>query len=171
MGANGTAMNAPVASQFLLSQPQHHDAQRLREIPYNYTSYSDREIVHRLLGAEAWELLCALRSERRTGRSAYLLFEIIGDIWVVLRNPYLHDDLLENPKRLQQFIQSLEQRLNVIDARREAHVPERDQKVLRLLQSARAAMTNFERDRKSTRLNSSHVAISYAVFCLKKNNI
>src|SRR5437870_10715140 len=26
------------------------------------------------------------------------------------------------------------------------------------------------RDRKSTRLNSSHVAISYAVFCLKKNS-
>src|SRR5690625_5454013 len=25
-----------------------------------------------------------------------------------------------------------------------------------------------QRDRKSTRLNSSHVAISYAVFCLKK---
>src|SRR5437870_8376326 len=27
------------------------------------------------------------------------------------------------------------------------------------------------RDRKSTRLNSSHVAISYAVFCLKKKNM
>src|SRR5699024_12244927 len=27
-----------------------------------------------------------------------------------------------------------------------------------------------EKDRKSTRLNSSHVSISYAVFCLKKNN-
>src|SRR5437870_9652183 len=26
-------------------------------------------------------------------------------------------------------------------------------------------------DRKSTRLNSSHVAISYAVFCLKKKNL
>src|SRR3989442_9802136 len=26
------------------------------------------------------------------------------------------------------------------------------------------------RDRKSTRLNSSHVRISYAVFCLKKNS-
>src|SRR5699024_11696196 len=26
------------------------------------------------------------------------------------------------------------------------------------------------RDRKSTRLNSSHVSISYAVFCLKKKN-
>src|SRR5690625_6849997 len=28
--------------------------------------------------------------------------------------------------------------------------------------------TRFPGDRKSTRLNSSHVAISYAVFCLKK---
>src|SRR5207302_5767233 len=27
-----------------------------------------------------------------------------------------------------------------------------------------------KRDRKSTRLNSSHVKISYAVFCLKKKN-
>src|SRR5690625_6837166 len=29
---------------------------------------------------------------------------------------------------------------------------------------------HWGRDRKSTRLNSSHVAISYAVFCLKKKN-
>src|SRR5436309_8973082 len=29
----------------------------------------------------------------------------------------------------------------------------------------------FERDRKSTRLNSSHVKISYAVFCLKKKKL
>src|SRR3989442_4834203 len=28
----------------------------------------------------------------------------------------------------------------------------------------------FKEDRKSTRLNSSHVRISYAVFCLKKKN-
>src|SRR5437773_7625255 len=27
-----------------------------------------------------------------------------------------------------------------------------------------------DRDRKSTRLNSSHITISYAVFCLKKKN-
>src|SRR5207249_4332544 len=29
----------------------------------------------------------------------------------------------------------------------------------------------WRRDRKSTRLNSSHVSISYAVFCLKKKNV
>src|SRR3989442_15730381 len=33
------------------------------------------------------------------------------------------------------------------------------------------AASNRQRDRKSTRLNSSHVRISYAVFCLKKKNI
>src|SRR2546430_7827330 len=30
------------------------------------------------------------------------------------------------------------------------------------------SLTHHERDRKSTRLNSSHSQISYAVFCLKK---
>src|SRR5256885_17004588 len=30
---------------------------------------------------------------------------------------------------------------------------------------------NYDRDRKSTRLNSSHLVISYAVFCLKKKKI
>src|SRR5438477_6343415 len=31
-----------------------------------------------------------------------------------------------------------------------------------------ATATNHHEDRKSTRLNSSHMSISYAVFCLKK---
>ncbi len=74
-------------------------APRLREIPYNYTSFSDREIVIRLLGDDMWQLLAELRGERRTGRSARMLFEVLGDIWVVDRNPYLQDDLLDNPKR------------------------------------------------------------------------
>src|SRR5207253_9519910 len=33
------------------------------------------------------------------------------------------------------------------------------------------ALFSATRDRKSTRLNSSHVAISYAVFCLKKKKL
>src|SRR5437870_8593308 len=36
------------------------------------------------------------------------------------------------------------------------------------LRDHRTPVDLFTRDRKSTRLNSSHVAISYAVFCLKK---
>ncbi|MDD1650359.1 MAG: DUF3683 domain-containing protein, partial [Methylococcaceae bacterium] len=66
---------------------------RVREIPYNYTSFSDREIVIRLLGPENWAILDELRSQRVTGRSARMLYEVLGDIWVVQRNPYLEDDL------------------------------------------------------------------------------
>src|SRR5262245_10345180 len=35
---------------------------------------------------------------------------------------------------------------------------------------AMPGMSGLEADRKSTRLNSSHLGISYAVFCLKKKN-
>src|SRR5438034_7272832 len=35
----------------------------------------------------------------------------------------------------------------------------------------RARLGRGQRDRKSTRLNSSHTVISYAVFCLKKKKI
>ena len=56
---------------------------RLREIPYNYTSLADREIVIRLLGEPLWDVLDELRAERRTGRSARMLYEVLGDIWVV----------------------------------------------------------------------------------------
>ena len=60
--------------------------ERIREIPYNYTSFSDREIVIRLLGEKAWEILTELRNFRRTGRSSRMLYEVLGDIWVVNRD-------------------------------------------------------------------------------------
>src|SRR5437870_6656910 len=41
---------------------------------------------------------------------------------------------------------------------------------LRGLRTTGCVFTECDLDRKSTRLNSSHVAISYAVFCLKKKN-
>jgi FAD/FMN-containing dehydrogenase/Fe-S oxidoreductase len=91
---------------------------RLREIPYNYTSFSDREIVIRLLGEPAWRTLVELRAERRTGRSSRMLYEVLGDIWVVQRNPYLQDDLLENAGRRAALVAALRHRLSEIQKRR-----------------------------------------------------
>jgi FAD/FMN-containing dehydrogenase/Fe-S oxidoreductase len=116
---------------------------RLREIPYNYTSFSDREIVMRLLGAPAWQILHELRSERRTGRSARMLYEVLGDIWVVQRNPYLQDDLVDNPKRRRLLIEALHHRLREIERRRDAADAERDRKVGELLSAARRAVESF----------------------------
>ena len=137
-------MNAPLPPQALRAGA---DAPvRLREIPYNYTSFSDREIVIRLLGEAAWRVLDELRGERRTGRSARMLYEVLGDIWVVQRNPYLQEDLLDNPKRRRLLIEALHHRLHEIDKRREPQDAERDGKVGLLLTAARKAVAKFETD-------------------------
>ncbi|MBP8266687.1 MAG: DUF3683 domain-containing protein, partial [Zoogloea sp.] len=122
--------------------------QRLREIPYNYTSFSDREIVIRLLGADAWQTLDALRSERVTGRSARMLYEVLGDVWVVQRNPYLQDDLLANRDRRGALIEALRHRLDEVEKRREESGkvdPERSAKVAHLIAAAHGAVDRFKR--------------------------
>ena len=143
-------MNAPQTLRAVL--PADDAAPRLREIPYNYTSFSDREIVIRLLGDDAWRALDELRAERRTGRSARMLYEVLGDIWVVQRNPYLQDDLLDHPKRRRALVEALWHRLHEIERRRtgnetlDAHAQERDGKVGMLLEAARLAVEAFAAD-------------------------
>ncbi len=122
-----------------------HAHARIREIPYNYTSFSDREIVIRLLGSAAWDLLNRLREERRTGRSARMLYEVLGDIWVVQRNPYLQDDLLDNPKRRVLLVEALQHRLSEVQKRRTPGAdPERDAMVGELLTAADKAVLAFD---------------------------
>ena len=137
-------MNAPTPLSLFASQTD--ETPRLREIPYNDTSFSDREIVLRLLGERAWALLDGLRGERRTGRSARMLYEVLGDIWVVQRNPYLQDDLLDSPKRRQQLVDALHHRLAEVQKRR---TPQddgaRDALVAEMLTAARGAVDSFAR--------------------------
>ncbi|HEX5766636.1 MAG TPA: DUF3683 domain-containing protein, partial [Burkholderiales bacterium] len=119
---------------------------RIREIPYNYTSFSDREIALRLLGAEGWQLISELRAERRTGRSARMLYEVLGEMWAIQRNPYLEDELVNRPQRRAEALGGMRRRLAEIDARR-AGAP----KVARLLELARGAVAAFENDLAATR--------------------
>ncbi len=130
---------------------------RLREIPYNYTSFSDREIVIRLLGAPMWQMLDELRSQRRTGRSARMLYEVLGDIWVVNRNPYLQDDMLDNPRRRTALVEALRHRLRQIELRRTGPYSDEGEgagnvsdKVALLLASAHKAVDDFELDFEET---------------------
>jgi FAD/FMN-containing dehydrogenase/Fe-S oxidoreductase len=139
-------MNAPNTLQELNAFADDAKAgeSRIREIPYNYTSFSDREVVIRLLGSRAWDLLGLLREERRTGRSARMLYEVLGDVWVVQRNPYLQDDLLDNPKRRKMLVEALQHRLSEVEKRRTPEADsQRDAMVGELLQAARAAVSRF----------------------------
>ncbi len=143
----------------------HTPTQRLREIPYNYTSYSDREIVIRLLGEAAWETLETLRAQRKTGRSARMLFEVLGDIWAVVRNPYLTDDLLEHAKRRAALVEAMRHRLNEINKRRDENAD-----VLRLVQAAESAVNRFEDSFVATKLKRSQILARLSKIT-KKHNI
>ena len=89
-------------------------------------------------------VLLRLRQERRTGRSARMLYEVLGDIWVVQRNPYLQDDLLDNPKRRLLLVEALHHRLGEVQQRRTPDADaERDAMVGQLLQAASRAVADF----------------------------
>ena len=131
------------------------EGSRIREIPYNYTSFSDREIIIRLLGDDAWDILHSLRGERKTGRSARMLFEVLGDIWVVERNPYLQDDLIDNPRRRALLIDALRHRLREVEKRRNVDVADADgearkAKVGELVDRAAKAVDRFEAQFRDT---------------------
>ncbi len=114
---------------------------RLREIPYNYTSYSDREIIIRFLGKDSWHIIENLRGNRRTGRSARMLFEVLGDMWVIQRNPYVKDDLLSNGKRRKALIDALKHRLKQVELRADGNAD-----ALTLHQNCLDAVLEFEQE-------------------------
>ena len=161
-------MNAPLPSNILQAEPK--PATRLREIPYNYTSFTDREIVIRFLSEEIWDVLNELRNERKTGRSASMLFEVLGDLWVVTRNPYLQDDLLENPKRRKALIDALHHRISAIDERRTSNDSAANAKVLKLVVAGRQAVTKFENDFKQT-ANLRKKALAKFTKITRKDNV
>jgi len=68
-----------------------------------------------------------------------MLFEVLGDIWVVKRNPYLQDDLLTDNKRLKQLTAALCHRLLQIEKR-----ADNNKQALALLEAARKTVGDFE---------------------------
>ena len=128
-------MNAPIAADPLELKPQ-----QLREIPYNYTSFSDREIALRYLGESGWQLIQSLRAERRTGQSARMLFEVLGDVWVIDRNPFIQEDLLTNRRRRDALVGALLHRIEQIVSRSDT-----DTRVSNLISIANQALASFQR--------------------------
>ncbi|QFY44252.1 DUF3683 domain-containing protein [Candidatus Methylospira mobilis] len=140
---------ARATQQAALPELPENATQRLREIPYNYTSFSDREIVIRLLGEESRQILTELQSERSTGRSAHMLYEVLGDIWAVQRNPYLEDDLIQNQKRRKLLLDALRHRLRQMENRRlelKQTQAERAEKIARLIEATHVLVNRFEAD-------------------------
>ena len=89
-----------------------------REIPYNYTSADDALVMSFLLGPAAWEAVERWRAQRVTGRSARLLLRVLGEIFVIRRNPFVFEELLENIDRRRRFATQIGHDLGVSRSRR-----------------------------------------------------
>ena len=88
-----------------------------REIPFNYTSADDRRIWTLLLGEEVLAPLERLVFTRRTGRSWRLLMRTIGDLFILRRNPFLYQELVDDRKQRHRFLSNARRDLDLIAAR------------------------------------------------------
>src|SRR3712207_6874280 len=83
----------------------------------------------------------------------------------------LAQDLLENPLVTGAISRAFEAREKAVQAQEVAFSALNIPSAADIERLTRRVRSVSQRDRKSTRLNSSHANISYAVFCLKKKQI
>ena len=123
-----------------------------REIPYNFTSADDQLIIKLLFGPDVWESLQELRSQRITGRSARLVMRFMGDLFILRRNPFLFQELIDSRNRRRHFFKTALEDLAVIEeAARIVRVgSERSNKVLHLVDLCRRRLDSVKKDISST---------------------
>ena len=109
-----------------------------REIPYNYTSASDRQAISFILGEAVVRQVDELRDFRVTGRSARLLMQIFGDILIHGRNPYLFQELLDSERRRNRIFEHARKDLETIEASANG-----DSRVLAIVQTLRKKLDKF----------------------------
>jgi FAD/FMN-containing dehydrogenase/Fe-S oxidoreductase len=107
-----------------------------REIPFNYTSADDHQVIRLLLGDEAWDVLERLRMRRVTGRSARLLLRFFGEAFLLRRNPFLFQELVDDAAHRRAFVRAAEHDLAVV-AQNVGGDPETKEYTLRMVGWAR----------------------------------
>jgi len=85
-----------------------------RKIPYNYTSATDDQIIAHLFGSDMSDAVHALDNLKNTGRSSRLLHRFMGDVFIIQRNPFLFQELLENPGKRRHLFTEYESDLETI---------------------------------------------------------
>ncbi|MFT5698976.1 MAG: FAD/FMN-containing dehydrogenase/Fe-S oxidoreductase [Desulforhopalus sp.] len=117
-----------------------------REIPYNFTSADDKLVINLLFGQEVWDSLEELRSQRITGRSARLVMRFIGDLFILRRNPFLFQELIDSTSRRHKFFKTAKEDLSIIEiaAAKVANTKESRQKVIHLVKLCRQQLKKLK---------------------------
>ncbi|HVP64179.1 MAG TPA: DUF3683 domain-containing protein, partial [candidate division Zixibacteria bacterium] len=116
-----------------------------REIPFNYTSADDRQVIAFLLDRETVRMLEELRNVRVTGRSARLLMRVFGEVLIYRRNPYLFQELIDSLPRRRRFFDNIEKDLSAIAVKANG-----DHRVHTTLAKCRQLITDFRKQVEGT---------------------
>ncbi len=122
--------------------------EKYREIPYNFTSADDRLIINHLFGKAVWDDLEELRSQRITGRSARLVMRFMGDLFILTRNPFLYQELIDSPKERHHFLKTVKKDLSIIEegVKKVRITPDRSAKVINLVNLCRDRLHKLKKE-------------------------
>lgn len=73
-----------------------------------------------------------------------MLFEVLGDIWVIQRNPYLQEDMLFNMKRRELLVNALYHRIKAINQRNDRMQEDQREKIKILAEKALITIEKFK---------------------------
>ncbi len=113
--------------------------QQWREIPYNYTSLTDKAIFIKYLGKEAWPLFRDLLKQPETQHPARMIYEVLGDMWIIDRNPFIQDDLLASNARWKSLSNALLHRLTQVKSHGATYAM-----AIEIIRLTEKAITRFE---------------------------
>ncbi len=114
-----------------------------RKIPYNYTSADDNQIIEHLFGSTFLEEIVSLETKKGTGRSSRLLHRFMGDLFIIQRNSFLFQELVEHPIQRKRLFAEFENDFATIEEN--ATHPA----VLRVLKTCKAALSALCKQIKS----------------------
>jgi FAD/FMN-containing dehydrogenase/Fe-S oxidoreductase len=123
-----------------------------REIPFNYTSASDAQIVEFLFGQQTWSVLEQLRQRRVTGRSARLLLRFMGDMFMLRRNPFLWEQLVDSTRRRRELRTLARRDLDIVERNARGEVL-----VEKLIETCRGYLATVQRELGAARRRRARV--------------
>ena len=92
-----------------------------RNIPFNYTSADDSQIVRLLIGDEGFQRLQKSRLLSSVGPALHPLMRFFGDLFMLRRNPFVRNDLIASPGRQQRFFEAVGLDLAAVSAAADDH--------------------------------------------------
>jgi FAD/FMN-containing dehydrogenase/Fe-S oxidoreductase len=86
----------------------------IRRIPFNYTSADDSQVLRLLIGDAGFNRLQKSRFLKTAGPVVRPLMRFFGDMFMLLRNPFVRNELIVSPRRHQRFFKALRMDLEMV---------------------------------------------------------